>query len=50
MGSEVKREVKPGVWRWEKIKDHYDNHEWDCEVMQIIQATIRGVLRIEIQD
>tara|TARA_R110002074_G_scaffold216114_1_gene385973 strand:+ start:310 stop:2097 length:1788 start_codon:yes stop_codon:yes gene_type:complete len=50
MGSEVKREVKPGVWRWEKIKGHYDNHEWDCEVMQIIQATIRGVLRIETQD
>lgn len=50
MQSEVKREVSPGHWRWEKIKSHYDNHEWDCEVMLIVLATIRGVIRIEIAD
>lgn len=50
MKSEVKREVSPGVYRWQKIKDHYDNHLWDCEVMGIVMATIRGVLRIEIED
>lgn len=50
MKAEVKREISPGVYRWCKIKDHYDNHEWDCEVMQIVMETIRGVIRIEIED
>ena len=50
MKSEIRREISPGVYRWEKIKDHYDNHEWDCEVMQIVMMTIKGVIRIEIED
>jgi hypothetical protein len=47
MASESKVEYMPGKWRWQKIKSHYDNHLWDCEVMGIVAATIRGVLRIE---
>ena len=50
MQSETKREVKPGTWRWEKIKSHYHNHMWDCEVMGIVACTIRGILKIELQD
>jgi hypothetical protein len=50
MASEVKREVSPGVWRWQKIKEHYGNHLWDCEVMGIVLMAIRGVLRIDITD
>ena len=50
MKSETKREVQPGVYRWQKIKDHYDNHLWDCEVMGVVMETIRGVIRIEIED
>lgn len=50
MASETKREVKPGVWRWEKIKPHFHNHLWDCEVMGIVATAIRGILRIEIED
>jgi Phage terminase large subunit (GpA) len=50
MAAEVRREITPGVYRWVKIKDHYDNHEWDCEVMQIVMQTIKGVIRIEITD
>lgn len=50
MKSEAKREVMPKVWRWMKIKDHYPNHLWDCEVMGIVAASIRGILKIEIVD
>lgn len=47
MQSETKREVKPGLWRWEKIKDHYPNHLWDTEVMGIVAAAIRRILKLE---
>jgi len=47
MKSESKRELKPGVWKWEKIKSHYHNHLWDTEVMGIVACAIRGVLKIE---
>lgn len=50
MASETKRESTPGVWRWMKIKDHYDNHLWDNEVQQVVMATIRGILKIETSD
>lgn len=50
MAAEVRREISPGVCRWVKIKDHYDNHEWDCEVEQVVMATVKGVIRIEIGD
>jgi hypothetical protein len=50
MASETKREVQPKVWRWEKIKDHIPNHLWDTEVMGIVAAAIRGILKIETTD
>lgn len=50
MQSETKREITPGNWRWEKIKPHYHNHMWDCEVEGMVGASIRGILRIEIED
>jgi len=40
MESEVKREVSPGKWRYVKVKSHVDNHLWDCEVMQIVFASV----------
>lgn len=50
MKSETKRELKPGVWRWEKIKDHIDNHLWDTEMMGIVSGSIVGILKIETGD
>lgn len=50
MQSETKREVSPGKWRWEKIKSHYHNHLWDCEVMGIVGCAIRGVLKLETSE
>jgi hypothetical protein len=50
MQSETKREVSSGVWRWEKIKDHFHNHLWDTEVMGVVGASIRGHLKIESVD
>jgi hypothetical protein len=42
--------VSPGKWRWEKIKSHYHNHLWDCEVMGIVGCAIRGVLKLETSE
>jgi hypothetical protein len=50
MQSESKREMKPGIWKWDKIKSHYHNHMWDTEVMGIVACAIRGVLKIELVD
>ncbi len=50
MKSETKREVKPGVWRYELIKQHYDNHLWDTEVQGIVGASICQILKIETVD
>jgi hypothetical protein len=50
MKSETKREVKPGKWRWEKVKDHYHNHLWDCEVMGVVACAIRGILKVEMAE
>jgi len=50
MQSETKREITPGNWRWEKIKPHYHNHMWDCEVEGMVGASIRGILKIEIEE
>jgi hypothetical protein len=38
--AERKREVRPGVWKWQKIYDGKDNHGWDCSVMQVMLAII----------
>jgi len=47
MQSETKVEVSPGKWRWKKIKDHYHNHLWDCEVEGMVGCAIRGILKLE---
>jgi hypothetical protein len=38
MQSETKRLVGKGKWEWQPIKDHFPNHLWDCEVMQVVAA------------
>lgn len=43
MGSEVKREVSPGKWRYVQPKEWIGNHLWDCETMQIVAASIYKV-------
>lgn len=50
MQSETKKEIKPGLWKWDKIKPHYQNHLWDCEVMGLVACSIRGVVKIESED
>jgi hypothetical protein len=46
MQSEQKREVSPGIWRWEPLKSgsSANNHLWDCEVLQVVAACIFKVL------
>jgi hypothetical protein len=44
MQNEQKREVKPGLWRWELVKQHAPNHLWDCEVIGVVAACIFKVL------
>ena len=50
MQSEIKREVSPGIFRWEKIKDHIRNDLWDTEVQGMVANAIRGIMKIEISD
>lgn len=40
MSAEHKVEKRPGKWVWKKIKDHYGNHLWDAECMQVVAASI----------
>jgi hypothetical protein len=44
MQSETKREISPGVWRFQPVKQGFPNHLWDCEVMQVVGASIYGIL------
>jgi hypothetical protein len=44
MQNEQKREVKPGLWRWELVKQHAPNHLWDVEVIGVVAACIFKVL------
>jgi hypothetical protein len=44
MQNEQKREVKPGLWRWELTKQHAPNHLWDCAVIDVVAACIFKVL------
>ena len=45
MESEHKVRKPSGVILYELIKQHYQNHLWDCEVMQCVAATIYGLLK-----
>lgn len=45
MVNEAKREVAPGKWRWVPVTARANNHLWDCEVMQVVAASICKVLR-----
>lgn len=49
MQNERKREVSPGKWRYEVVKKHRGNHLWDCEVMQIVAASIYKVFTYDHQ-
>jgi hypothetical protein len=44
MQNEQKREVKPGLWRWELVKQHAPNHLFDVEVIGVVAACIFKVL------
>jgi hypothetical protein len=46
MQSEKKIESAPGVWRWvpNKTGSSANNHLWDCEVLQVVAASIYKVL------
>lgn len=45
MQNETKREISPGVWRWQPVKPKAANHLWDCEVQQVVAQCITGVLQ-----
>lgn len=42
--AEQKKETRPGVWKWEKVTSHADNHGWDCSVMQVVFGLVRKIL------
>lgn len=44
MESEKKVEISPGKWKWKTQYSTKPNHLWDCEVMQVVLAVIRGLL------
>ena len=49
-------EVRPGKWNWETVNKkgqraaRVDNHLWDCEVMGVVLASLRGVLSAGLDD
>lgn len=43
--GETKKEVRPGVWRWEKIHSSSPNHAFDASSMQTAFACAMGVIR-----
>jgi hypothetical protein len=45
--GEEKREVKPGVFEWHETKNNADNHGLDTSVMQLVIASVRGIIRTE---
>ncbi len=56
MQSEAKIEVSPGKWSWVKVNakgkksDKVANHLWDCEVMGVVLASLRGVISAGLKD
>lgn len=40
--AEEHREVRPGVWKWERIRK--DNHGWDTGVMRVAVMTMKGTI------
>lgn len=42
--AEHKIEKKPGVFTWEKITDHADNHGWDTSKMGVLFAVLMKLL------
>jgi hypothetical protein len=44
MEAESKVEISPGKWKWKSQYSTKPNHLWDCEVMQVVLAVIRGLL------
>lgn len=44
MTNEHKKEVSPGVWRWVTVTKKGNNHLWDCEVMQVVGASLYKIL------
>jgi len=56
MQSEALLEVRPGKWNWETVNKkgqraaRVDNHLWDCEVMGVVLASLRGVLSAGLDD
>lgn len=46
--NEKKVEISPGKWRYVIKKKWVGNHLWDCEVMQIIAASIFGAFSFHV--
>ena len=42
--AEHKKEIRPGVFRWEKITSSRANHGWDCSKMSVCFALITHLL------
>ena len=45
--GEEKREVRPGIFEWHEVKNNADNHGLDTSVMQLVIASIRGIIKTD---
>jgi hypothetical protein len=42
--GEEKKEIRPGVWEWHEAKNNADNHGLDTSAMQLVIASVRGII------
>lgn len=47
--GEEKKEVRPGVFEWHETKTNADNHGLDTSVMQLVIASIRGIIKTDTE-
>jgi len=50
IAGEEKREVKPGVFEWHETKNNADNHGLDTSVMQLVIASVRGIIQTKPEE
>ncbi len=47
--SEVKKEIRPGVWRWEEVRQNA-NHGIDTSTMILTVAVVAGIVRFKLAE
>jgi hypothetical protein len=50
IAGEEKKEVRPGVFEWHETKNNADNHGLDTSVMQLVIASVRGIIQTKPEE